>query len=89
MNILPLKNLYYPAFPDGAAKLVSQEYPASFICSSNNTNEIKELLVKIYKLYSEGKFPEVDDNFLTNYRRDFLTEQLTKLFNQLLKVQEL
>ena len=75
--------------PDGAAKLVSQEYPASFICSSSNTNEIKELLVKIYKLYSEGKFPEVDDNFLTNYRRDFLTEQLTKLFNQLLKVQEL
>ncbi len=75
--------------PEGAAKIVAQEYPNSFICSSNNSNEIKEILIKIYKLYSEGNFPQVDDNFLTNYRRDFLTEQLTKFFNQLLKVQEI
>ena len=75
--------------PEGAAKIVAQEYPNSFICSSNNINEIKEMLIKIYKIYSEGNFTQVDDNFLTNYRRDFLTEQLTKLFNQLLKVQEI
>ncbi len=75
--------------PDGAAKLVAEEYPASLIYNPKDINGIKDAIIKTYKVYLSGNSPEIDDNFLTNYRRDFLTEQLTKLFNQLLKVQEL
>lgn len=71
--------------PDGAAKIALKEYPASFICDPENINQIKETIIKIYELYKRNKLPKVDDEFLVKYRRDYLTEQLTKQFNQLLK----
>jgi hypothetical protein len=60
---------------DGATKLVAQEYPASLIFAPDDITEIKSGIIKAYKLYTEDKFPEVDENFLTNYRRDFNREK--------------
>jgi hypothetical protein len=96
-TILPGKMYeYYAAkktilnfIPEGAAKLTAQEYPASIICKPDDINEIKDAIIKTYNLYMTGNLTLIDDNILTNYRRDFLSEQLTKLFNQLIKVQEL
>ena len=70
---------------DGAAKDAVTEYSASFICEPDNIQEIKENIIKIYELYRKNELPTVDDEFLTKYRRDYLTEQLTKQFQFLIR----
>ncbi|MFC2094477.1 glycosyltransferase [Bacteroidota bacterium] len=65
---------------DGAAKLAIQDYPASYICEPQNVNEIKKTILKVYDDYKTGNFASVDDEFLINFRRDYLTEKLTKEF---------
>ncbi|GAB4300222.1 MAG: glycosyltransferase family 4 protein [Ignavibacteriaceae bacterium] len=64
--------------PEGAARTVLEEYKASFICEPDDINSIKEILVKVYKLYTEQKLPTPDEDALIKYRRDHLTEQLAK-----------
>ncbi len=71
--------------PDGAAKDAVTEYPASFICEPDNIQQIKENIIKIFELYRNNELPTVDDEFLTKYRRDYLTEQLTKQFQFLIR----
>ena len=71
--------------PDGAAKMAVEEYPASFICPPDNIAEIKKTILKVYELYRKNELPVVDDEFLTKFRRDFLTEQLTKQFQFLIE----
>ena len=39
---------------------------------------IKKTILKVYDDYKTGNFASVDDEFLTNFRRDYLTEKLTK-----------
>jgi glycosyltransferase involved in cell wall biosynthesis len=72
--------------PEGAAKLALSEYPASFVCEPDNINQIKETIIKLFDLYKRNEFPGVDEELLAKYRRDFLTEQLTKQMNNILKV---
>jgi len=71
--------------PDGAAKDAVVEYPASFICEPDNIQQIKENIIEIFELYRNNNLPTVDDEFLTKYRRDYLTEQLTKQFQFLIR----
>ena len=71
--------------PDGAAKLAVQDYPASYICKPQDVYDIKQTILKVYNDYKMGKFASVDDEFLTSFRRDFLTEKLTKEFQFLIK----
>lgn len=71
--------------PDGAAKLAVQDYPASYICKPQDVNDIKQTILKVYDDYKTGRFASVDDEFLTSFRRDFLTEKLTKEFQFLIK----
>jgi glycosyltransferase involved in cell wall biosynthesis len=73
--------------PEGAAKMVLQEYAGSYICKPDDIAEIKETILRVYEHYQTGKFPEVDDEFLTQIRRDFLTEKLTKEFQFLVKAE--
>ena len=72
--------------PEGAAKLALNEYPASFVCEPDNVDQIKETIIKLFDLYKRNEFPSVDEGFLVKYRRDFLTEQLAKQMNSILKV---
>ncbi|MGD8305998.1 MAG: glycosyltransferase family 4 protein [Ignavibacteria bacterium] len=71
--------------PDGAAKIILEEYPASYICKPDDINEIKKTILQVYEDYRNDNFPKVDDEFLTNLRRDYLTEQLVKEFQFLVK----
>jgi glycosyltransferase involved in cell wall biosynthesis len=72
--------------PDGAAKLALSEYPASFVCEPDNVEEIKSTLVDIYNLYRQQQFPKANEEMLLKYRRDYLTDQLAKQFNSIIKV---
>ncbi len=71
--------------PDGAAKLAVLDYPASYICKPQYVNDIKKTILKVYDDFKAGNFASVDDMFLTNFRRDYLTEKLTKEFQFLVK----
>ncbi|MCW8812627.1 MAG: glycosyltransferase family 4 protein [Ignavibacteriaceae bacterium] len=72
--------------PEGAAKLALSEYPASFVCEPDNINQIKETIIRLFDLYKRNEFPVIDEEIIAKYRRDFLTEQLAKQMNIILKV---
>lgn len=72
--------------PDGALKLSAHEYKASFIVEPDNIEQIKNKILEVYNLYNVGRLPEADENYVENFRRDYLTEQLAKQFNNILKV---
>ncbi len=70
---------------DGVLKTALQDYGASYISSPDNPEEIKRMLVKIYEDFRLGKLPEPNSEFVEKYRRDFLTEQLSKEFQFLVR----
>ena len=71
--------------PNGAARSAVQEYPASYICKPDDVNEIKETILKVYEHYQSSKFSYPEDDYYTKFRRDFLTEKLSKEFQFLIK----
>ncbi len=71
--------------PEGALKTSATEYKASFITKPDDVDEIKNAILKIYELYSKRSLPIPDEEFVEKHRRDFLTEQLTKQFQFLVK----
>jgi glycosyltransferase involved in cell wall biosynthesis len=66
--------------PEGAAKMAVEESGASFICSPDNINEIKNTILKVYEQYKNNTLPVPLDEIVEKYRRDNLTELLTKQF---------
>ena len=71
--------------PDGAAKSAVQEYPASYICKPDDVNEIKNTILKVYDDYKSSKFTYPEEEYFNKFRRDFLTEKLSKEFQFLMK----
>lgn len=71
--------------PDGAAKMAVEEYGAGFICEPDNISEIKNTLLTVYDKYKKGELPKPDEAILQKYRRDYLTEILSKQFQQKLR----
>ena len=72
--------------PEGAAKMAAIEYKAAFITEPDNIEQIKNTILEVYTLFKEGKLPVPDEKFVESFRRDFLTEQLAKQMNNVLKV---
>lgn len=72
--------------PEGALKNFAADYQAAFIAGPDNIDEIKETILKVYKLFKDGNLPKPDDAYVESFRRDYLTEQLAKQFNNILKV---
>jgi glycosyltransferase involved in cell wall biosynthesis len=72
--------------PDGAAKMAALDYKASFITEPDNIEQIKNTILETYNLFKAGKLPIPDENLVESFRRDFLTEQLAKQMNNVLKV---
>jgi glycosyltransferase involved in cell wall biosynthesis len=66
--------------PDGAAKMAIEESGAGFICSPDNIDEIKNTILKVYELYKNNSLPVPSEEVLQKFRRDNLTELLTKQF---------
>lgn len=73
--------------PDGALKTALNEYKASFITAPDNINEIKDAILKIYRLYISNQLPEPNEEFVLKHRRDVLTDLLTKQFQFLVKAE--
>jgi len=72
--------------PEGAAKMVANEYKASFVTEPDNIEQIKNTIIKVYQQYKEGSLPAPDENYVEGFRRDVLTEQLAKQLNKVLKI---
>ena len=73
--------------PEGAAKMAIEESGAGFICSPDNIDEIKNTILKVFNHYKNGSLPVPSDEVLERYRRDNLTEILTKQFQQKLRAE--
>jgi glycosyltransferase involved in cell wall biosynthesis len=72
--------------PEGALKNFAADYKASFITDPYDIEQIKNVFVAAYWLFKEDKLPKPDEDFIETFRRDYLTEQLTKQMNNILKV---
>jgi glycosyltransferase involved in cell wall biosynthesis len=71
--------------PEGAAKMAVQEYPASYICKPDDINEIKNTILTVYEHYKSSKFSYPEKDYFIKFRRDYLTEKLSKEFQFLIK----
>jgi glycosyltransferase involved in cell wall biosynthesis len=71
--------------PDGAAKMAVEEYGAGFICEPDDIQDIKQTILKVYDFYKKNELPKPDESVLQRYRRDYLTEMLSKQFQQKLR----
>lgn len=65
---------------EGAAKMAIDEYGAGFICKPDDIDDIKNTILKVYNLYQKNELPSPVEEVLQKYRRDNLTELLTKQF---------
>jgi len=72
--------------PDGVLKMAAIEYKASFITEPDNVEQIKDTILYTYKLYRENNLPFPDEKFIEGFRRDLITEQLSKQLNKVLRV---
>ena len=57
-----------------------EESGAGFICSPDDINEIKNTIQNVYNNYKNGPLPVPSPEILDRFRRDNLTELLTKQF---------
>ena len=73
------------SLPEGALKAAASDYKASFITKPDDIEEIKNTLIKIYNLFIKKELPAPDEEFLQKMRKDFLTEQLIKQFQFVVK----
>jgi hypothetical protein len=71
--------------PEGAAKIAAKEYGASFITEPDDIDKIKDTILEVYELYKKNQLPSPDADYVAKYRRDFLTEQLTKQMQLMVK----
>ncbi|MBL1213656.1 MAG: glycosyltransferase [Ignavibacteriae bacterium] len=91
--ILPGKTLEYAGarklifanIPNGAAKIVLEEYKSAIITPPRDIKKIKEGFIQIYEMFSQGEVPAHDEDFVLNHERKCLTQHLTKEFQFLLK----
>lgn len=73
--------------PDGAAKMAIEESGAGFICKPDDIHDIKNTILQVYDLYKKGTLPKPSDEYLSKFRRDNLTELLTKQFQLKLRAE--
>jgi glycosyltransferase involved in cell wall biosynthesis len=73
--------------PDGAVRTAMEEYGASFVTSPYDINDIKKAIKQAYELFVKGELPVPNEEFVEKHRRDYLTEQLTKQFQFLIKAE--
>jgi glycosyltransferase involved in cell wall biosynthesis len=71
--------------PKGAARTAAVAYGAAFITEPDDIEEIKSAILQVYELYEKKELPKPQEDYVNKHRRDFLTEQLTKQFQFLVK----
>jgi glycosyltransferase involved in cell wall biosynthesis len=73
--------------PDGAAKMAIEESGAGFICKPDDIVEIKNTILKVYELYKTNSLPVPSEEVMERFKRDNLTELLTKQFQLKLRAE--
>lgn len=73
--------------PDGAARMAVEESGAGFICSPDNIEEIKNTILEVYNQFKNNTLPVPSEDVLEKFRRDNLTELLTKQFQLKLRTE--
>ena len=73
--------------PDGAAKMAIEESGAGFTCKPDDIEDIKNTILKVYDLYKKDQLPKPSEEFLSKFRRDLLSETLTKQFQLKLRAE--
>ena len=73
--------------PEGALKNSLNDYKASFIVEPDDIDGIKNMILKIYDLYTKNQLPVPDEQLIEKHKRDFLTDELTKQFFFLVKAE--
>jgi hypothetical protein len=68
------------SLPEGALKMAVEDYKAAFITKPDDIEGIKNAIIEAYSMYSQKQLPVPDLEYVDKHRRDFLTEQLTKQF---------
>lgn len=71
--------------PDGVIKSSAEEYKASFVTDPYDVEQIKNTMLEIFDLWNKKQLPSPDLGFIEKHRRDYLTEQLTKQLQFLVK----
>ncbi|HKB85260.1 MAG TPA: glycosyltransferase [Ignavibacteriaceae bacterium] len=73
--------------PTGALKTAMEEYGAAFITAPYDVESIKNAIMTAYEMYTNNSLPVPNEEFIEKYRRDYLTELLTKQFQFLIKAE--
>ena len=81
------KKTVFACIPEGAAKMAVEESGAGFVCSPDNIDEIKNTIIKIFNHFKNGSLPVPSTEILERFRRDNLTELLTKQFQLKLRAE--
>ena len=68
-------------------KWLVEESGAGYICSPDNIDEIKNTILKVYNDYKNNNLPSPSEEVLEKFRRDNLTEVLTKQFQLKLRAE--
>lgn len=79
------KKVVFATLPEGASRTAAEEYGASFITDYNDIEGIKNQLLEMHKLYKQNKLPKPNEQFVKQHERKYLTEQLIKQFQFIIK----
>lgn len=92
--IVPAKLFYYLAakkpiigfVKNGAAKMLLENYEASFISSPNDIKEIKSTIFKVFEKYQSNSLPIVSEQSIEKFRKDILMESLLKILQSQVRI---
>jgi len=65
---------------NGAAAMILKDYDASFIVEPEDIEGIKNALLKIFDLFKKNQLPSGDKEFIQQFERKRLTQELVKVF---------
>jgi glycosyltransferase involved in cell wall biosynthesis len=72
--------------PDGAAKLMLRQHNAVKICEPDKPEEIAEMILEYYELYSKNEMPVPGEEFVKKFDIETLTYQLVRSLEFLIDI---
>lgn len=72
--------------PDGNMKELGKKTKACLTSNAGDTKSIEENIATYYKLWKEKMLPSADESFVSQFNRRLLTEQLSKILNNSLRI---
>jgi glycosyltransferase involved in cell wall biosynthesis len=74
------------AVPDGDARNFLQKCGSGFICRPDDVEGMKKILIDVHDAWDVGRLnTKVDNDYIKNFERKYLTTQLAEVFNTVLR----